>query len=214
MARVEGADTHVTFETFLPTLRDGQAVAPNLVNGIINPGFFRGDGPTDFKVTLQDTGHAGYDNVVGVYEVDARGNILDTRILFENANATKSAVADITDVEAGHDLGFFIVQNAAVWAGNLAQDDVLSFINESRNAGNTSDDRALTLAVNGVAVDEMVFHSFAADMNADGIQHALSGVSAGGESITVGFEDLTGGGDKDYEDVVFLLETVDEFVVA
>jgi len=31
-------------------------------------------------------------------------------------------------------------------------------------------------------------------------------------SITVGFEDLTGGGDQDYEDVVFRVEVIDEFV--
>jgi hypothetical protein len=30
-----------------------------------------------------------------------------------------------------------------------------------------------------------------------------------GKSITVGFEDLTGGGDRDYEDVVFMVETFD-----
>ena len=212
MALIEGADTHVTFETFLPLLREGQAVNPALVNGIINQEFLKGDGSTDFQVTLRDMGHAGYNNVVGVYEIDASGNIVDARILFDNANANKTAVAGITDVEAGHKLGFFIVQNAASWAGTLAQSDVLSFINGSGASGNVSDGSALSLAVNGVAVDEMVFHSFAADMNSDGVQHALSGVDVGGEAITVGFEDLTGGGDRDYEDVVFRVETVDDFI--
>lgn len=212
MALSEGADTHITFETFLPLLREGQAVDPASVNGIINQEFLKGDGSTDFQVTLRDMGFAGYNNVVGVYEIDASGNIVDTRILFENANANKSAVTGITDVEAGHKLGFFIVQNAASWAGTLAQSDVLSFINGSGAAGNVSDGSALSLAVNGVTVDEMVFHSFAADMNSDGVQHALSGVDVGGEAITIGFEDLTGGGDRDYEDVVFRVETVDDFI--
>ena len=49
-------------------------------------------------------------------------------------------------------------------------------------------------------------------MNSDGVQHALSGVEVGGEAITVGFEDLTGGGDQDYEDVVFHVAVVDEFM--
>lgn len=213
MALIEGADTHITFEAFLPLLREGQAVNPALVNGIINQEFLKGDGSTDFQVTLRDMGYAGYNNVVGVYEIDASGNIVDTRVLFENANANKSAVTGITDVEAGHKLGFFTVQNAASWAGTLAQSDVLSFINGSSGAtGNVFDGRALSLAVNGVTVDEMVFHSFSADMNSDGLQHALSGVDVGGEAITIGFEDLTGGGDRDYEDVVFRVEPIDEFV--
>ena len=42
--------------------------------------------------------------------------------------------------------------------------------------------------------------------------HALSGVDVGGQSISVGFEDLTGGGDQDYEDVVFRVEVVDDFM--
>jgi hypothetical protein len=35
------------------------------------------------------------------------------------------------------------------------------------------------------------------------LQHALPGVEEGGEVIAGGFEDLTGKGDRDYEDVVF-----------
>jgi hypothetical protein len=49
-------------------------------------------------------------------------------------------------------------------------------------------------------------------MNSDGLQHALSGVDVGGQSISVGFEDLTGGGDQNYEDVVFCVEIVDDFM--
>jgi ribosomal protein S3AE len=38
----------------------------------------------------------------------------------------------------------------------------------------------------------------------------LSGVEVGGKAISVGFEDLTGGGDRDYEDVVFRVEQIDD----
>lgn len=209
MAVVGGSDTTVTYETFLPTLQEGQAVDASLVNGINNQAFLTGDGSTGFQVTLRDMGFAGYNNVVGVYEIDASGNIVDTRILFANANADKTAQATITGVEAGHQLGFFLVQDAANWAATLAAGDSLSFINSSGTAGNIADGSNLSIAVNGVAVDEMVFHSFAASMNSDGVQHALSGVDAGGQSITVGFEDLTGGGDLDYEDVAFTISTFD-----
>jgi GH24 family phage-related lysozyme (muramidase) len=212
MAVHTSGDTLVTFETFLPDLQEGQALEANLVNGIINQEFLTGDGSTDFQVTLRDMGFAGYDNVVGVYEIDASGNIVDTRILFENANADKSAVAGITDVEAGNRLGFFIVQDAADWAETVSDSDTLSFVNSSGAAANILDGDDISIAVNGTAVDEMVFHSFSDDMNVDDVQHALSGVDVGGESITVGFEDLTGGGDRDYEDVVFHVEMVDDFV--
>jgi len=212
MAVAPEGDTTITFETFLPALQERQAVDPDLVNGIINQAFLTGDGASDFQVTLRDLGFAGYDNVVGVYEIDQGGNIVETRILFENANADKSAVSGVTDVEAGHRLGFFIVQDAADWAATLADSDVLSFVNDAGVAASLSDGSAISIAVNGAAVDEMVFHSFSEDMNSDGVQHALSGVDAGGEAITVGFEDLTGGGDRDYEDVVFRVEIVDDFV--
>lgn len=211
MAVRGNGETLVTFETFLPTLQEGQAIDPNLVNGIINQNYLKGDGSSDFQVTLRDMGFAGYNNVVGVYEIDASGNIVDTRILFGNANADKSAVAGITDVEAGNKLGFFLVQDAADWAATLADGDTLSFVNSSGAAANISDGSDISIAVNGASVDEMVFHSFSEDLNSDGVQHALSGVDVGGEAITVGFEDLTGGGDRDYEDVVFRVEVVDDF---
>ena len=212
MAVALAGDTTITFETFLPALQERQAVEPNLVNGIINQAFLSGDGASDFQVTLRDLGFAGYKNVLGVYEIDAGGNIVDTRILFDNANANKSSVAGIAAVEAGNRLGFFIVQDAADWASTLADSDVLSFVNDTGAAANLSDGSAISIAVNGLAVDEMVFHSFSEHMNSDGVQHALSGVDLGGEAITVGFEDLTGGGDRDYEDVMFRVELVDDLM--
>jgi hypothetical protein len=214
MAVGDNGDTLVTFETFLPVLQERQAVDPNLVNGIINQNFLKGDGATDFQVTLRDLGFAGYDNVLGVYEMDAAGNIIDTRILFDNANADKSASTRIEDVEDGHNLGFFIVQDAADWAATLAAGDTLSFVNSSGAAANVADGADISIAVNAGAVDEMVFHSFDENMNSDGLQHALSGVDVGGEAITVGFEDLTGGGDRDYEDIVFRVELVDDLLIA
>lgn len=214
MAVGDNGDTLVTFETFLPKLQERQAVDPDLVNGIINQNFLKGDGTTDFEVTLRDLGFAGYDNVVGVYEIDAGGNIVDTRILFDNANADKWASTLIEDVEDGNNLGFFIVQDAADWAATLSDSDTLSFIDSSGDAANISDGADISIAVNGAAVDEMVFHSFDEDMNSDGLQHALSGVEVGGEAITIGFEDLTGGGDRDYEDVAFRVELVDNLLIA
>lgn len=157
MAVTSSNNTIVTFETFLPELQEGKSLDATLVNGVVNQEFLTGDGSSDFQVTLRDMGFAGYDNTIGVYEIDAGGNIIDTRILFENANSDKSAVAGITDVEAGNSLGFFIVQDAANWAGTLATGDTLSFVNNSGAAANISDGSDISIAVNGkVARQEMI----------------------------------------------------------
>ncbi|MEE4209276.1 MAG: DUF4114 domain-containing protein [Parvularcula sp.] len=209
MAVAFEGETTVTFETYLPFLASRQAVDPDLVNGILNQNFLRGDGSTDFKVTLRDLGFAGYDNVLGVYEITSTGEIVDTRLLIENANADKSAEVTITDVEAGNTLGFFIVQNAADWAASLSDSDTFEFVNSSGAVASVGDGDVVRLAINGVVSDETVFHSYVETLNVDGLQYALSGVDFGGEGIVVGFEDLTGGGDRDYEDVAFQVLRVD-----
>ena len=73
-------------------------------------------------------------------------------------------------------------------------------------AANVLSGDAIALAVNGVAAGQTAFHSLASHLNPDGVQHVLSGVAAGGDALRLGFEDLTGGGDRDYEDVVFQVE--------
>ncbi|HKK30767.1 MAG TPA: DUF4114 domain-containing protein, partial [Alphaproteobacteria bacterium] len=180
-----------------------------LVNGVNNQLFLTGNGTKEFNLTLRDAGYAGFDNAVGVYEVDQAGDILDARLLFDNANADKTASTTVSNVEAGHSLGFFIVQDAADWAEGLDAADTFSFVNTSGAPANVGDGPDIHLAVNGAMTDETVFHSYSGNMNEDGLVHALSGVEARGEQIVIGFEDLTGGGDRDYEDVVFVIEPFD-----
>jgi Ca2+-binding RTX toxin-like protein len=212
MAVTSDGDTIVTAETALPSLKEGQSVDSSLVNGINNQEFLTGDGLTDFRVSLVDMGFAGYDNALGVYEIDESDNLIDTRFLFANVNADKTAQVTIGDVEAGNRLGFFIVQDAADKAALLEETDTFSFVNSFGDDADLADGSDIFLAVNGTAVEETVFHSFSDEMNSDELQHVLSGANAGGESITVGFEDLTGGGDRDYEDVVFIVETFDSVI--
>ena len=199
-------DIFITFETYLPKLADGQAVDASMVNGIINQMYLTGDGSTEFTVSLHDIGRAGYENVLGVYEIAQDGSLVDVRLIFTNARDQMSATRTLTDIEDGHELGFFLVQDAADWASALSDTDALSFVNHRGEVASLADESDLALAVNGIAVDEMVFHSFAGAMNSDGMQHALSGIEAGGHAIEIGFEDMTGLGDADYEDVVFSVE--------
>ncbi len=124
-----GTDTAVTFETFLPDLAEGSAIAASAINGINNQAFLTGDGATGFRLTLDSAKMgAAFDNTVGVYEVDASGNIVDVRLLIDNVKSEVGASVDITGVEAGHRLGFFIVQDGADWASGLGDSDTFSFI--------------------------------------------------------------------------------------
>jgi hypothetical protein len=212
MAVAQDADTVVTFESFLPNLAEGQALDAAAVNGMINDAFFVGDGVRDFQITLRDNDtDADFDNVLGVYEVDPTGTLQAARLLFESTSGTASPVV-LENVAAGHQLGFFLVQDGADFAASLSDSDTISFIS-AQGAGAVVTDNGVAIAVNGVATSGTVFHSIATGLNVDGIQHAVSGVDAGGLSVSVGFEDLTGGGDLDYQDLVFRVESADSFIM-
>ena len=212
MAVTGESDTIVTFETFLPALQDLQQVDAAAVNGMINDAFFQGDGITSFRVTLNANAVAEFDNALGVYEVDAAGDIVDAHLLFDSTKAQNGPLA-LSQVEDGNKLGFFLVQDGADWATGLSDSDVLSFVNAEGEAANVSDVAQVQMAVNGRVTDETVFHSFDKALNADGIEHALSGVNADGTAVLVGFEDLLGGGDLDYQDVLFTVENADVFIM-
>ena len=202
-------ETSVKFATFLPELAEGQAVATDLINGTNNQKFLTGDGSTSFKVSLNETlTSAGYDNSLGVYEVDATGAIMDAQLLVTGAKSMPSATIDIDQVEAGHQLGFFLVQDGASWADGLAETDTFSFINTSDGSvANVEDGANVQLAVNGVDAELTVFHSFSETLNSDGLHHVLSGVNSDRASISLGFEDLLNVGDVDFQDLVFSVET-------
>ena len=190
------------------SLSNTVAVAEENINGIVNQALLDGDGNVTFDVSILDLGLATFNNTLGVYEVDAAGNIVDTRILVNNTNAAIGETVNVSDVEAGNTLGLFIIQNGADFADGLAGGAVLSFLDGSGNAATTSSG-PLTLAVDGVATDQVTFHSFDASLNSDGLEHVISGVDADSGQITVGFEDLTGLGDSDFEDVAFTIDAID-----
>lgn len=202
---------NIRWSEFLPSLSDGIAVLDNGLSAIKNQDFLTGSGSIGFKVTLkQDQMQADFANSLGVYEVDSAGNIVDVKLLAADVVAAGTADIDITGVEAGNKLGFFLVQNGADWAKSLADTDVLSFIDSADGAAaNVSDAANVALAVGGVAAGLAVLHSFDRSLNSDGKKHALTGVDLGGKSISVGFEDLLAGSDNDCQDVVFCVETFD-----
>ncbi len=208
MAVNVGTDTALTYETLLPNLVEQEAVAAEVVNGINNQEFLTGDGVTNFNVSLSDQADAGFVNVLGVYEVTDSGEIVDARLLSNNAKVDGGRSVSITGVEDGNRLGFFIVQDAAEWANALAATDTISFITTDGTGATINDGAAVALAVDGIDAGQQVFHSFDQTLNSDGMEHVLSGVDTEGEYITIGFEDLLGDGDRDYQDVLFDVDLV------
>ena len=212
MAVQVGSDTVLTFVNFMPELSNGQAVGQSLINGIVNQAFLTGDGAKSFRLDLNPNANAGFNNVIGVYEIEENGDIVDVRLLVNNANTNKSASAEISGVEDGNTLGFFIVQDAADWANGLNGSDLIEFLDGSGNSANISDGSLIRLAVNGVTTSETALHSYDSGLNADEIQHVLSGIDGtiGADALSIGFEDNTNGADWDYEDVIFSISVVDE----
>jgi predicted extracellular nuclease len=190
-----------------PDVRNRRAIEEDDVNGVAPQDFLSGAQSSSFEVQMVKLpgASAGFRNSVGVYEVDEAGNIVDVDILFENAKpaAARRDTAIVDNVEAGHDLGFFLVQNAFNTIRRLDDDVEFSFLDGDGNLANIDDGADIFLAFDGVASDLTVFHSFDASLNVDGIEHVISALNAEAGEMRIGFEDLTGGGDRDFEDVIF-----------
>ncbi|WP_420585614.1 CAP domain-containing protein [Ruegeria sp.] len=207
-AVAKGGDTVITYADYLPGLSDGMQVGRDQVNGIVNKDYLAGDGSTDFQIQMLDIGFAGFDNVVGVYEIDSNGEISNVQLIYTNANDVNGLV-NLQDVTDGNRLGFFIVQDAAEWAEALSGSDVLDFQASNGAVADVDDGLDLLLTVNGEVANVTTFHAENALLNTDNEQHALSGIAPGGDAMIVGFEDLLGGGDYDFEDVVFSVTRIE-----
>jgi hypothetical protein len=146
---------------------------------------------------------ATFQNLLGVYEVTPTGEITDVRVLFANTSTAAGQTVNITGVENGNELGFFVVMQGA-FAGGAT--DTFDFVDSLGGAAEISDGTNITMTVNGAGSAFPVWHSFASTLNSDGVQHAVSGVQADGRSIIIGFEDQLGGGDRDYQDIVIQVE--------
>jgi hypothetical protein len=200
-----GSDTRLTFLDYLVNVEEGKPLAAGDINWIPNTDILTGDGSTTFRVGMDQRAAAAFSNTLGVYEIDEMGLIRDVRILLNDVGETSECDL-ITGVEAGHTLGFFIIADGKSFANTLMNSDTLTFLDRNNAAGNTDGGVGLFLAVNGTTQGLNVFHSHAAALNPDGVQHAISGLSANGNKLIFGFEDLFGGGDRDYQDVLFSID--------
>ena len=206
MVAHQGTDSIVTAHAFLADLAETKRVSGDAINGITNQRYLAGDTASAFTIQVEALSAAKFGNSLGVYEIDrATGAIVDVRIVAGNVKT--AGTISVTGVEAGHDLGFFIVQDGAATLGaGVIGSTGLSLI---RQGG------ALVLANNGAAVPgATIFVSHDASANSDGQAHVLSGVASDGSgAIRLGFEDLLRNGrasDDDFQDVVLTVTAVRE----
>ncbi|MEQ1717109.1 MAG: DUF4114 domain-containing protein, partial [Hyphomicrobium sp.] len=193
--------------------------------GKVDMSKFRISEDTTAKVTFNYES-AGYKNALGLYKIAADGTISGTQILFANASLQGSGgdlvggVSSIdVDMKAGERIGFFVVPDGFSQRGMAAllsdKSASFKFVDASGKPGNINAGGELKLvqvAANGAetvvksAYGSTVFHSVDSGtkgLNGDGLKHVAGTVDNVNGTVKVGFEDLLGGGDKDFDDSVF-----------
>ena len=186
---------------------------------------FRVSEDTTAKVTFNYES-AGYKNALGLYKIGADGTISGVQILFANASLKGSGgdlVAGVSSVDVGlkggEKLGFFVVPDGFSQRGmaELLSDKsaTYKFVGANGKAGNVNGGTELKLVqVNSKGVETVVksaygnsiFHSVddgSKGLNGDKLNHVVGQVNNMDGTVKIGFEDLKGGGDKDYDDSVF-----------
>ncbi len=195
------------------------------IGGKVDMSKFKVTEATTAKVTFNYES-AGYKNALGVYKIAADGSINGVQILFANASLKGSGgdlISGVSSVdvgvEAGERLGFFVVPNGFSQYGmsQLLSDKSASFkfVGADGKTGNVNGGSELKLVhvgANGAesvvksAYGTSIFHSVdngSSGLNGDGINHVTGTVDNLNGTVKIGFEDLKGGGDKDYDDSIF-----------
>ncbi|MGX9354525.1 DUF4114 domain-containing protein [Roseobacteraceae bacterium S113] len=207
-------------------------VAPDArLETLQDQGALEDDGTTPATVTFMGEG-AWYQSTFGMYKIDDTGMINDVQIVFANASNAGSGGDLIAgqssveiDAQSGDTLGFFILSDG--WRLNsdksVFEADSYVFRDWNGNEGNIYWSTGLRLfAVDAETGEEQLVNArFNAaswhmhhrpdegiDMNVDNFDHMRGQLKYDG-SITVGFEDIRGGGDRDYNDVMFNIDLGD-----
>jgi Ca2+-binding RTX toxin-like protein len=174
---------------------------------------------------------AGFQNALGVYRIAADGTISAADILFPNASLagsggslTANVSNDTFNVQAGEQFGFFIMPNAYGQTATRAllenPSTVFKLVNADGSPANAFGGREVFLAAvnaNGTTTliksqyGSSLFQSIDAmgnsGLNGDFFAHTSNALQFADGSFRMGFEDLWGGGDKDFDDTVFTVSS-------
>jgi len=134
---------------------------------------------------------AGYANTTGYYIADAEGKPLGGAIIETNAHQSgkHETLIDLSDFPGAAQLGFFVIPNGAS-NNQLADASPVTFAQHGNGWAAFQDGKALAGTGNPVYFSDV-------SLNADGFDHLDDGKAVGG----MNWEDLPGGGDKNFSDV-------------
>ena len=145
-----------------------------------------------FSVTnLDHLSSAGYSNSYGYYVMDANGNPTTGQIVFANAHSEDNVAKTITGVDQSH-VGFFLIPNGHSDNSSLADGTNVTFSKDSSGNWQAVDSAGHVLSGDGAKV---LFDK--GSLNGDGVTHVTDNSVGGNQN----WEDLNGGGDRDYNDV-------------
>ncbi|MEO9776810.1 cadherin domain-containing protein [Roseibium sp.] len=139
--------------------------------------------------------NAGHSNVFGVYHRDANGDPEGGQIVWVDPDGLSpgdTTTVFLEGVQAA-DVGYFLIPDGASINGGLADGDQVSF----RKDGDGNWQAVLGDGTLLAGRDANVFFSGDGTLNPDGYDYTAE------SGITIGFEDVARGGDRDYNDLIF-----------
>ncbi|WP_158303940.1 tandem-95 repeat protein [Paramagnetospirillum magneticum] len=146
-----------------------------------------------FTVTnLDSTASAGYNNTYGYYVMDDSGNPTSGGVIWSNVHASPGASVTISGVDPDR-VGFFLIPDGGSQNSGLANGAALTFSKDASGNWQASDSAGHVLSGAGTKV---LFDKSA--LNGDHMVHSEDTSAVSGNQ---NWEDLTGGGDRDYNDV-------------
>jgi serralysin len=169
---------------------------------------------------------AGYKNSLGSYKVSAEGLITGVQFHFPNASlpgsggSTQSGTESELSLQAGDQLGFFIIANGYSYNNSYQHMDFdnggLQFRNSDGSiASVNSVNPSLWYVDQDGSETQLIYNAYHTaagvannnyQLNADGIAHTVGLADSDAGLVTLGFEDLYNGGDRDFDDAVFSVD--------
>ncbi len=150
------------------------------------------------RISFESEG-AGFANAFGIYDTSTLAAELLVADLNETAEGALLYEADLTRQQIG-DLGFFLVPD-----GGGENADLASLVGENLMVANTADGYAVS--ADGTPLSGAGAPAFFSDpsLNPGGLDHFVEDGTPASYSVSV--EDFVGGGDLDFDDARFLVET-------
>ena len=219
-------DTPRTFSgnSFPTTLPESTPVTdPNLLGEVHGNMTIGADTTITGQITFDG---AGYTNSLGLFTIAADGTLQAAQMV-TNSITGPGAAFNVDPSTGATQLGFFLVADGFTTNGGYAGLDFstgqLNFVYDAGLATerpatiNDAGGHVSLVFTDAGGVDHTINGPiyFTTDrggsnsLNPDGLVHTISGVGSDPNTLTIGFEDLPGGGDYDYNDVVFNIQITD-----